>query len=59
MCYEYKGRTGKDVQAAKERLDHAPADTPSELLKAWRKEYDDLVFRLDNLYDDEVNEFTD
>lgn len=35
------------------------ADTPSELLKAWRKEYDDLVFRLDNLYDDEVNEFTD
>ena len=48
-----------DVQAAKERLDHAPADTPSELLKAWRKEYDDLVFRLDNLYDDEVNEFTD
>ena len=49
----------KDVQAAKERLDHATADTPSELLKAWRKEYDDLVFRLDNLYDDEVNEFTD
>ena len=49
----------KDVQAAKERLDHAPADTPSELLKAWRKEYDDLVFRHDNLYDDEVNEFTD
>ena len=49
----------KDVQAAKERLDHAPADTQSELLKAWRKEYDDLVFRLDNLYDDEVNEFTD
>ena len=61
---EYNGRwfteeLEKDVQAAKERLDHAPADTPSELLKAWRKEYDDLVFRLDNLYDDEVNEFTD
>lgn len=49
----------KDVRVAKERLDNAPADTPAEIMEEWRKEFDDLVFQLDNIYDDQVNEFTD
>ena len=49
----------KDVEKAKRRLDNAPEGTPEELLKLWREEYDDLSFQLDNLYDDQVNEFTD
>ncbi len=36
----------KDVRAAGERLDRAPADTPPEVLQEWRKEYDELVFQL-------------
>lgn len=49
----------KDIEAAKKRLENAPTNTPDALLKQWRKEYDYLVFSLDNLYDDEVNEFTE
>lgn len=49
----------KDIQDARKRLDNAPADTPRDVLDQWRKDYDYLVFKLDNLYDDQVNEFTD
>ena len=49
----------KQVREARERLDRAPSDTPAEVLAEWRKEYDELGFQLDNLYDDQVNEFTD
>jgi hypothetical protein len=49
----------EEVRNAKERLDHAPSDTPEEVVRQWREEYDDLSFQLDNLYDDYVNEFTD
>ena len=49
----------KDVEAAKKRLENAPVNTPAALLKQWQQEYDYLVFRLDNLYDDVVNEFTE
>ena len=49
----------KDVEAAKKRLENAPVNTPATLLKQWQQEYDYLVFRLDNLYDDVVNEFTE
>lgn len=49
----------KDVQNAAKRLENAPPDTPADIMEQWRKDYDYLVFQLDNLYDDEVNEFTD
>ena len=49
----------KDVEAAKKRLENAPVNTPAALIKQWQQEYDYLVFRLDNLYDDVVNEFTE
>ena len=49
----------KDVEAAKKRLETAPANTPIAVLEQWQKDYDYLVFSLDNLYDDAVNEFTE
>ena len=49
----------QDVETAKKRLENAPANTPAAVLKQWQHEYDYLVFRLDNLYDDAVNEFTE
>ena len=48
-----------DVKRAKERLDRASDNTPDELRRLWRKEYDSLAFQLNNMYDDQVNEFTE
>lgn len=49
----------KEVENARERIDNAPDDTPRDVMDRWKKDYDYLVFQLDNLYDDQVNEFTD
>jgi len=49
----------EDLKKAKERIDKAPKDVPQELMKAWKREYDEISFELNNLYDDEVSEFTD
>ncbi|MCD7976681.1 MAG: hypothetical protein LUG51_05825 [Tannerellaceae bacterium] len=35
-----------------EQIKNAPADTPQDVLDAWRNEYDALSFDLNNLYDD-------
>lgn len=48
-----------DVKMAKERLDRASENTPEEIRIWWRKEYADLSLQLNNLYDDQVNEFTE
>lgn len=49
----------EEVKNARKRLDDAPDDTPQDVRDRWLKDYDYLVFQLDNLYDDQVNEFTD
>lgn len=49
----------EEVKNARKRLDDAPGDTPHDVMDRWLKDYDYLVFQLDNLYDDQVNEFTD
>ena len=48
-----------DVAAAKKRIDETPEGTPQEVINQWREEYDNLSLELNNLYDDEVNEFTE
>lgn len=47
----------KEVALAKKVLDEAPKDTPKDVLELWQKEYDGLAFELNNLYDDDENEF--
>ncbi len=49
----------EELKKAKERIDEAPKEVPEPLIKAWKREYDEISFELNNLYDDEVNEFTD
>lgn len=49
----------EDLKKAKERIDKAPKEVPEQLMEAWKREYDEISFELNNLYDDEVNEFTD
>jgi len=47
----------KEVDIAKKRIDEAPQDTPKDVLDVWTKELDDLSIELNNLYDDDENEF--
>lgn len=47
----------KELDLAKKNLDEAPKDTPKNVLELWQKEYDSLAFELNNLYDDDENEF--
>lgn len=54
-----RAKLEEDVKRAKERLDKAPENTPDETRRLWKKEYDSLAFQLNNLYDDQVNEFTE
>jgi hypothetical protein len=49
----------KELEIAQNRIETAPADTPQEVMKLWEKELDSLSFELNNLYDDDENEFPD
>jgi len=46
-----------EIEIARKRIDDAPKDTPIEVKDQWIKELDDLSFELNNLYDDDENEF--
>ncbi len=43
----------KEIAILQKRIDHAPADTPKDVMDSWRSAYDDLSFDLNNLYDDD------
>ncbi len=47
----------KEIEIAKKRIDDAPKDTPKEIMEAWIKEHDSLSIELNDLYDDDENEF--
>ncbi|MDR3058884.1 MAG: hypothetical protein ACK5KL_13450 [Dysgonomonas sp.] len=47
----------KEIEIAKKRIDDAPKDTPKEIMEAWIKELDSLSVELNDLYDDDENEF--
>jgi len=47
----------KEITLAKKRIDDAPKDTPHEIMDLWAKELDSLSVELNNLYDDDENEF--
>ncbi|MDR2040322.1 MAG: hypothetical protein LBQ60_20595 [Bacteroidales bacterium] len=46
----------KEIEMINNKIENAPEDTPKEILDAWREEYDELSFELNNLYDDEEND---
>lgn len=46
-----------ELDIVQERIDNAPDNTPSEILNLWKKELDSISFELDNLYDDDENDF--
>lgn len=47
----------KEIEIAKKRIDDVPKDTPKEIMEAWIKELDSLSVELNDLYDDDENEF--
>ncbi len=49
----------KEIELAQRRIDDAPKDTPNDVLNLWKKDLDSLLFELNNLYDDDENEFPD
>lgn len=49
----------KEIGLAKKRIDDAPKDTPHKVMELWIKELDSLSIELNNLYDDDENQFPD
>jgi hypothetical protein len=47
----------EELDMVQKRIDNAPEDTPNEIIDAWIKELDSISFELDNLYDDNENDF--
>jgi len=47
----------KEIVLIKKRMDDSPKDTPHAIVEQYTKELDSLSFELNNLYDDDENEF--
>ncbi|WP_185153831.1 hypothetical protein [Dysgonomonas sp. 520] len=47
----------KEIRIVQKRIADAPIDTPKHVMELWQKELDSLDFELNNLYDDDENEF--
>jgi hypothetical protein len=47
----------KELEIIQNRIDEAPATTPQKILDSWNKELDSISFELNNLYDDDENDF--
>ena len=46
-----------ELEMVQKRINNAPKDTPDDVLEAWTEELDSISFELDNLYDDNENDF--
>jgi hypothetical protein len=49
----------REIEIVKKRIDEAPENIPKEISEGWEEELDDLYVELNNLYDDNENEFPD
>jgi len=47
----------EELNMVQKRIDNAPENTPKEVMEAWVKELNSISFELDNLYDDNENDF--
>jgi len=47
----------QELEMVQKRIDEAPKNTPEEIKEAWAEELDSISFELDNLYDDNENDF--
>ena len=47
----------EELEMVQKRIDNAPEDISKEIINAWTKELDSISFELDNLYDDNENDF--
>ena len=47
----------EELEMVQKRMDNAPENIPDEIMDAWTKEFDSISFELDNLYDDDENDF--
>lgn len=47
----------REIEITQKRIDEATGDTPSNIVELWKKELDSLSFELNNLYDDDEDEF--
>jgi hypothetical protein len=46
-----------ELKMVQQRIDNASDNVPKEVKEAWVKELDSIAFELNNLYDDDENEF--
>ncbi len=47
----------KEIEITQRKIDEATDDTPKNMQESWKKELDSLSFELNNLYDDDEDEF--
>ena len=48
----------EELEMVQKRIDNASEkNIPGEIINAWTKELDSISFELDNLYDDDENDF--
>ena len=47
----------KELEMVQNRINNAPKNTPEEIKESWMEELDSISFELDNLYDDNENDF--
>ena len=47
----------EELEIVQKRIDNAPENTPKEVMEAWKKELVSIELELNNLYDDNENDF--
>ncbi|MDR1729174.1 MAG: hypothetical protein LBR52_00725 [Prevotellaceae bacterium] len=47
----------EELDMVQKRIDNAPENTPEDMKEAWEKELASISFELNNLYDDDENDF--
>ncbi len=47
----------RELDIVQKRIDSAPENTPENIRESWIEELDSISFELNNLYDDDENDF--